>query len=199
MPSKSTTETRYQFLVRTIAEHSSNECLIWPFPKCKLWGYAYVHVPTEPGRSKRIHRVAYKLKHGHYPVHDACHSCDNRACYNPNHIFDGTDLDNFADMIRKGRSMRGEKNNMAVLTEKMVIQARTEYRDGGYTRREMAEKYGLSIGGMRKLLSGHSWPHITVGLSPAQIARRPRSKSLWNRQESSSNSSQAQVGHPHQN
>lgn len=37
------------------------------------------------------------LKHG------ACHTCDNPVCVNPAHLWWGTQKDNMADCIRKGR------------------------------------------------------------------------------------------------
>lgn len=199
MPIKSTTETRLQYLTRTIAAHDSNECLIWPFHICKRWGYGYVHVPGEGKPSKRIHRVAFKLAHGHYPLHDGCHTCDNRACYNPRHVVDGTDVQNFGDMIAKGRSARGERNNQATITAEIVIAARTEYARGDITRRELADKYGLSFSGMKKVLNGQAWAHITFGLTPYQIAHpRPR-KSRPCRLEYSGSYSPApdDLGHHH--
>lgn len=34
---------------------------------------------------------------------NACHRCDVRNCVNPEHIFIGTQVENIADMVSKGR------------------------------------------------------------------------------------------------
>lgn len=41
----------------------------------------------------------------------ACHTCDNPACVRPTHIFAGTNKDNTADMIAKGRQHNQKKTH----------------------------------------------------------------------------------------
>lgn len=55
------------------------------------------------------HRVAWYVTRGDIGTDDRnnhiCHTCDNRKCCNPNHMFMGSIYDNVQDMIKKGRAM----------------------------------------------------------------------------------------------
>jgi hypothetical protein len=80
---------------------TSGEHWLWQGPISKRNGYGYLRFG---GKRWQAHRLAYTLAVG--PMPDdllACHTCDIRACCRPDHVFPGTHMDNFRDMVAKGR------------------------------------------------------------------------------------------------
>ena len=57
---------------------------------------------------QRAHRFMFELanKRKVSAGHLICHTCDNRRCVNPEHLFEGTHTDNMVDASKKGR-LRG--------------------------------------------------------------------------------------------
>jgi hypothetical protein len=50
------------------------------------------------------HRLSWQLHYGEIPDGmRVLHKCDNRVCVRPDHLFLGTEMDNYLDAIKKGR------------------------------------------------------------------------------------------------
>lgn len=156
MPTKTTKETQYQYLVRTVKAHQSDDCLIWPF--LKVWGYGHVKLPGDRV-PKRVNREAYRISRGSYPVRDACHTCDTPACYNSRHLFDGTEKENLADMSQKGRSLSGTRNYFAKYTDDAVLSMRDDFATG-LTVKQIADRHGVPVSTAKKIVYRMTWRHI---------------------------------------
>lgn len=112
-------------------------------------------------RSQYAQRTSWILANGPIPNGlFVCHACDNRACVNPAHLFLGTHQDNLADMVAKGRSLRGERHNKAELTETDVLAIRTLWAVGGMTQQQIANRFGTNKANVSQIVRGKKWKHL---------------------------------------
>ena len=138
-----------------------NEC--WPWIGCiGTGGYGRFGMHRT---SWRAHRVAWELTNG--PIPDGLcvlHHCDNPPCVNPAHLFLGTDADNVADMVAKGRQSAapGERNGYAKLTADQVREIYARYHAGGILQRELADEYGINQTNVSSITRGKRWRHVTL-------------------------------------
>lgn len=145
-------------------------CIIWPHCKDKF-GYGQVR---HHGKMVKAHRLAYCRHHGLdiYALKGLVirHKCDNTSCVNPEHLEPGTNDQNMADMVKRGRSPQGERNAQAKLNAVQVMEIMASYiqnsKEAGATA--LAKKYGVKPNTITAIVTGKKWNSVT-GLPRAAL------------------------------
>lgn len=124
-------------------------------------GYGTFWISGKPIRS---HRMSWLIDRGE--LRDdlyVLHSCDNRACVNPAHLFLGTNQDNMDDMVRKERQARhiGVNNPIAKLNDDYVREMRRLFESGEMKIAAIARKFGVHAMTAKPAITGKTWSHVT--------------------------------------
>lgn len=130
------------------------------------------------------HRYAYEAHLGKIPKGmDVCHTCDNRKCCNPEHLFVGTRKDNMQDCMRKGRTSRGLIHSVKItsgirarrLTKLTMEKARLirQKKANGATNKDLAGEFGVDVSSIRLVVSNRIWrENDLVGMVAAVNSRK---------------------------
>ena len=130
-----------------------DECWPWTAARSST-GYGVLKLR---GKVVGAHRVAHAEAVGPPPEGMCvCHRCDNPPCCNPAHFFLGTDGDNAADRVAKGRQQRGERAGGAILTEGQVREIRELIVDGVLLR-EIADRFSVTVSAVSDIGVGRRW------------------------------------------
>ncbi len=134
------------------------ECWVWTGPTLP-GGYG---LSRGPSRVKTTaHRAAWEWAHGEIPAGlHVCHHCDNRPCCNPAHLFLGTRQENMDDMVRKGRSLHGERANNVRLTEEDVRAIRRAWAKREASQGVIGARYGVTQGCVHAIVSRRTWRRV---------------------------------------
>jgi Mor family transcriptional regulator len=92
-----------------------------------------------------------------------CHTCDNRKCVNPEHLFLGTLKDNNLDKTRKGRnvSLRGSGSGMSVLNEQQVGEIKKKLASGKGLS-DLGREYNVTPQNIYHIRKGKTWKHVAA-------------------------------------
>lgn len=138
----------------------SGNCWNWTGAK-KKDGYGYVKLD---GKDRLAHRLSYQLFKGEIPDEKCvCHTCDNRLCVNPDHLWLGTPAENDLDKLSKGRQAKGEKMWLSKLKPADIIDIRENclrYSRGQSSTSHFAKKYGVSPSNICSILRRETWFHV---------------------------------------
>lgn len=133
-------------------------CWLWIgcAPRAKPYGHL-----TIQGKLWKAHRLSWTLFRG--PIPDGmhvCHKCDVPSCVNPEHLFLGTNADNVADKVRKGRArtIQGSQSHTAKMTEDDVRRIRLE----NWPLKRIEETFGISKNNASKAKLGRTWKHVEM-------------------------------------
>lgn len=154
----------YDYAIERAIPEPNSGCLLW-------LGYVddlgYGRASLASVRENKAHRIIWTLAHGPIPPGmKVLHRCDVRCCVDLGHLFLGTQADNVADMIAKGRMnvppKRGSQNGTAMLDEEHVWAIRHfMLRDRLFSQAEIARSYGVSPMTISRIATGQSWSHVT--------------------------------------
>lgn len=137
----------------------TDDCVAWPYAK-NPQGYA-IYDTGDGGQ--QLCRILCEIKNGPPPTkeHEAAHSCGNgrHACFNWRHLYWATRLQNGADKVAHGHSLKGSSNANSKLTEAQVSEIKSLIKDGR-TITSIAAQFGMSISPISAIKTGKTWKHV---------------------------------------
>lgn len=129
---------------------------------CWLWtgtlnsqGYGKIYT-AHAGRYWLCHRIAYTIWVS--PIPDGMqvlHRCDRSRCYNPAHLWIGTQSDNTRDAAKKGRSRGGKPSTLTVYDVREIRRLRRE----GMTYAKIAARFSISSMSAWDVANYKSWKY----------------------------------------
>lgn len=90
---------------------------------------------------------------------EVCHTCDNRRCGRPSHLFAGTRQENSDDAVAKGRITHGVGHPKTTLSEEDVVAIRVLHAVG-IMQMDLAPLYGVTPSTVGQIVRGRTWKHV---------------------------------------
>lgn len=135
----------------------TKSCWLWTGTIIRGYGSFWM------GHSNHIaHRVSWWLHKGVIPPEtDVLHTCNNKACVNPDRLYLGTQKENTLDFLRLGKGNFGAHHNSAKLTPQTVNEIRRRFA-AGESQGALAKVFRVHQSAISLLVNGKTWKSVEV-------------------------------------
>jgi len=128
----------------------------------------YGQLRNENSVIESAHRLSWRIHFGEIELEKCiCHSCDNRICVNPKHLWLGTLKENSKDAVSKGRHISGFKlkpnavphgvnHHCAKLNPSLVSQIK-QLRSENMSYREIGDRFCVNPQTVWNAVNKRSW------------------------------------------
>ena len=109
-----------------------------------------------------VSRLSFELFKG--PIEKGLfvlHKCDKPRCFNPDHLWAGTQKENIIDCSRKGRLLFGESNKNSILKTNQVVEIKKMLK-AGHSVLEISKKFNIQWTHVDSIKKEKLWKHITI-------------------------------------
>ncbi|AIX21725.1 hypothetical protein Syn7803C17_108 [Synechococcus phage ACG-2014f] len=133
-----------RLIINSVGE-TDEEC--WETTLKSGGGFGHTRIRLDDGTRMMVHRLSWEA-HNAEPIPDGMlvlHKCDNPKCFNPHHLFLGTQTDNMRDKVDKGRA-----NFYSKLTPEQRVLIRHSTEDN----KTLSRKFGVTTARIRQLKQG---------------------------------------------
>ena len=129
----------------------------WEWKGSRSAGYGTFRMPDIATGKILAHRAAWVAIKGE-AIPDTvfvCHHCDNPACFNPDHLFLGSQAENIQDAAQKDRLVTGTLSNLAKYDDDVIAQVKRLLSEG-HTGREICRRTGVSASHISRIRRGYT-------------------------------------------
>lgn len=148
-----------------VDKRDEGECWNWT-AACHHSGYGQFAGPKRSWLAASRVSLAIALGRDLSPGMIACHTCDNKRCVNPRHLYEGTTQQNSDDALARGRVYRwGDRRVGAGNPSVKLTEAQARYvRDNpnGLRRSQLCAELGISYNTVSRIQRGFAWRTLSA-------------------------------------
>lgn len=123
-------------------------------------GYGQFHI-TKPRTSRGAHIVSWEYANGSLGNGlQVNHTCDQRFCVNPRHLYAGSQQQNMTDKVARNRQARGSGHGTAKIAEAQAREILVR-ANGGERGATIARAMGISRNTVYRCISRKNWKHVS--------------------------------------